>query len=134
MATFDSSYFPGESFQSDELADLLEKGADYMDQAGFATWTFQNGDGHVCLRGALAAAQNGEAMSFWGNPMACAADNVMAKYLRKHDLYTRPRPYSSGIYPGDDCSANWNNEQTDKYVVVDAMKHAAKELRNGEIS
>jgi len=131
MANIDSKYFPGIAFPAEQIADALEGAADYMDQHGWTVWNFENNEGSVCLRGALAAVTEKDARGFWSNPMACAADNVMSKYLRKHGMFKEP---SDDSYLESDCPAMWNNKQKDKYAVVDAMKHAAKELRNGEIS
>jgi hypothetical protein len=104
-----------------ELADLYDKSADVLEDKGWCRGTLWDPAGHVCARGAmLSALTEGQPRPVWLDDIwpneytkYLTADNRLAQFLKVPDV------------------ADWNNTVAkDKFEVIDAFRHAAKELRN----
>ena len=101
-----------------ETADILEKAAEVLEIRGWTQNTYEDAEGQVCAVGAIRVVAWGH--SRWSGTgaidyqVAGMAQAAMSAHLGVRDL-----------------AIEWNDSpERTKEEVIDAFKHAAKDLRN----
>ena len=133
---------------SDELraADALEKAADLIEVNGHARGQLRNLEGAYCAMGALNMATTGTAYYTGLEPIGRwyefrgkvgVAINAVFHHLglKAHEPVPVAGPYGDELLPEVNCRVRalvyWNNaEERTGAEVIDAFRHAAKDLRN----
>lgn len=105
-------------------ADVLEKAADLLETQGWCQDVYRNKAGELCSIGAVRTA-------IWGDA------RMRTTTTNKDDVELANRTLAVladkvGVEPGS-VGTEWNDDPwRTKEEVVDAFKHAAKDLRNQE--
>ena len=105
-----------------ELADLYDKSADILEDKGWCKFTLWDEQGRVCARGAMMSAM-------LPSPVADISWLRLADNPIEINIAEADSRFAELI--GVENVATWNNlVAKDKFEVIDAFRHAAKELRN----
>lgn len=108
-----------------ETADILEKAAEVLETRGWCQGTYHNPAGRVCAVGAVRTA-------VWGAPLLRDLEReVSTKDYVKVNEALMVLAEDIGLQNWNDLAPGWNDHpDRTQDEVIDAFKHAAKDLRN----
>jgi hypothetical protein len=108
-----------------ETADILEKAAEVLETRGWCQYTYEAPSGEVCAIGAVRTA-------VWGAPLLmCVSREIVQEDYSKANGALKALADHVNFQYWPEIGAFWNDAPgRTKEEVIDAFKHAAKDLRN----
>ena len=108
-----------------QIAQTLEDAADYILMHGLHRGAVSNDEGRYCAIGTIYQVCPDDDVLEEGLMVAEKACDALDRHLRATGVITRP-----SIVGHISPVAEWSDASEDDFVVIDALRHCAKDIRN----